>query len=529
MRRTIDAKTGQGEPPVKVPTVRTAALRIDPDATQCLDCAPFSSCPETSMTAPRLRFAPSPTGYLHIGGARTALFNWLYARRHGGTFVLRIEDTDQARSTQASTDAIFEAMRWLELDWDEGPFVGGPHGPYFQTQRLEIYRAFAERLIDAGHAYRSYETREELSALREAHKARTGRDDFRYDSPWRDGREPPRDGPYVVRFKMPRDEQPVGFDDQVYGHIAKRHCDMDDWIMLRPDGIPTYNFGAAIDDHTMGITHVARGDDHINNTPPQVAVFRALGAAEPLYAHLPMILGEDKKKLSKRTGSVSVMDYRENGYLPHALVNFLARMGWSHGDDEIFSRVQLIEYFGFESIGKSGGVWNKEKLLWLNNHWMREGSADALVPLLTEHLARRGLTVADDARTREIIRLHVERARTLAEMADHTRFFFSDGVTIDDKAGNKELLGNRPLLEVARERLATGIFEAPALEEWAKGYAEQAGLKLGKVAQPLRVAVTGNTVSPPLFDTLVLIGRDECVRRIDAALRWASDKSPPTA
>ncbi|MFM2153418.1 MAG: hypothetical protein RL199_1853 [Pseudomonadota bacterium] len=481
------------------------------------------------MTAPRLRFAPSPTGYLHIGGARTALFNWLYARKHGGTFVLRIEDTDQARSTQASVDAIFDAMRWLELDWDEGPFVGGPNGPYFQTQRLDVYRAFAEKLIASGHAYRSYETKEELGLLREAQKAKTGRDDFRYDSPWRDGREPARDGPHVVRFKMPRDEAPVGFDDEVYGHIEKRHCDMDDWIMLRPDGIPTYNFGAAIDDLTMGITHVARGDDHINNTPPQVAVFRALGAAHPVYAHLPMILGEDKKKLSKRTGSVSVMDYRDNGYLPHALVNFLARMGWSHGDDEVFTRAQLVDYFGFDAIGKSGGVWNKEKLLWLNNHWMRQAPASELGPLFIDQLSRLGVPAVDDARTRAVVALHVERAKTLREMAEHARFFFTQGVTIDEKAGMKELVGSRTVLEAARERLATGGFEAPALEEWAKAFAESNGLKLGKVAQPLRVAVSGTTVSPPIFETLVLVGKDECLRRIDAALAWATEKAPPAA
>jgi glutamyl-tRNA synthetase len=482
------------------------------------------------MPAPRLRFAPSPTGYLHIGGARTALFNWLYARKHQGTFILRIEDTDQARSTQASVDVIFEAMRWLGLDWDEGPFVGGPSGPYFQTQRLELYREFSDKLIASGHAYKSYETREELSALREAHKAKTGRDDFRYDSPWRDGREQPREGaPYVVRFKMPRDERPVGFDDLVYGHIEKRHVDMDDWIMLRPDGIPTYNFGAAIDDHTMGISHVARGDDHINNTPPQVAIFQALGATHPQYAHLPMILGEDKKKLSKRTGSVSVTDYRDQGYLPHALVNFLARMGWSHGDDEVFTRAQLVEYFGFDTIGKAGGVWNKEKLLWLNNHWMKQTPVEELAPLFVTQLARRGLTAQDDARTRDIVKLHVERAKTLGEMADHAHFFFTSGVTIDEKAGTKELLGNRPLLEAVRARLATGSFEVPALEEWMKSYAESNQLKLGKVAQPIRVAVTGNTVSPPLFDTLVLVGKDECLARLDAALAWVQAKVPPGA
>lgn len=480
-------------------------------------------------TPPRLRFAPSPTGYLHIGGARTALFNWLYARRHKGTFVLRIEDTDRARSTQESVNVIFDAMNWLGLDWDEGPGVGGENGPYFQTQRLELYREFAERLIKSGHAYRSYETREELNALREAHKAKTGRDDFRFESPWRDGKEPEPDRPYVVRFKMPRDDTPVGFEDMVYGHIEKRHVDMDDWIMLRPDGVPTYNFGAAVDDHTMSITHVARGDDHINNTPPQLAVFQALGATPPRFAHLPMILGEDKKKLSKRTGSVSVTDYRENGYLPHALINFLARMGWSHGDDEIFTRAQLLEWFDFDSIGRSGGVWNKDKLLWLNNHWMRQMQVEELSELVSEQLRKLGLDAPNDDKLRQIVLLARERAKTTVEIADQSRFFYTSGVTIDEKAGTKELLGKRDLLEAVRERIATGTFEAAALEEWFKDYAEKNGLKLGKIAQPIRVAVTGSTVSPPLFDTLVLIGRDESVRRIDAALSWITEKVPPAA
>ncbi len=481
------------------------------------------------MTKPRLRFAPSPTGYLHIGGARTALFNWLYARKYQGTFVLRIEDTDRARSTDESVRAVFEALEWLGLDWDEGPGVGGEYGPYFQTERLEVYRDYAERLIRTGHAYKSYETKEELSRLREAHKQGSGRDDFRYESRWRDGREPPREGPFVVRFKMPKDEQPVGFDDLVYGQVSKRHVDMDDWIMLRPDGIPTYNFGAAVDDLTMEITHVARGDDHLNNTPMQILVFRALGHDPPKFAHLPMILGPDKKKLSKRTGSVSVTEYRDNGYLPHALVNFLARMGWSRGDQEVFTRAELLEHFDWNGIGKAGGVWNKEKLDWLDNYWMRVSPPEALMPLFMGQLARLGLTAGDDERSRAILRLYVERTSTLKEAAEQAAFFFSDGVAIDEKAGEKQLLGNRPLLEAARERFASGTFEALSLEEWTKAHAEKAGVKLGKVAQPLRVAVTGNTVSPPLFDTLVLIGRDEAVRRVGAALEWMSEKTPPGA
>jgi glutamyl-tRNA synthetase len=480
------------------------------------------------MTAsPRVRFAPSPTGYLHIGGARTALFNWLYARHHKGTFILRVEDTDTARNSQAAVDAIFESMKWLGLDWDEGPGVGGNSGPYFQSQRLELYREYADKLIASGHAYRSYETKEELDALRAAHKAKTGHDDFKYESPWRDGAAPIPDRPFVVRFKMPRDETPVGWDDLVYGHIEKRHSDMNDWIMVRPDGLPTYNFGAAVDDLTMGITLVARGDDHINNTPPQIAVFQALGVPPPQFAHLPMILGKDKKKLSKRTGSVSVTEYKEKGYLPHSLVNFLARMGWSHGDDEIFTLEQLTEFFDFDAVGKSGGVWNAEKLDWLNNHWMKSEPVEVLAPLLIEQLAKLGLTAANDARLHEIVKQLRERDNTMAEMAVHAAFFYSSGVTIDEKAGTKELLGNRAAIEAVRERVAHGAFEVAALDTWLKEYATTNNLKLGKVAQPVRVAVTGNTVSPPLFDTLVLIGRDEVLRRLDAALRWIGEKTPP--
>ena len=480
------------------------------------------------MSAPRLRFAPSPTGYLHIGGARTALFNWLYARHHGGTFILRIEDTDQARSTEASVTAIFDALRWLGLDWDEGPEVGGAYGPYFQTQRLAIYRDYAERLIASGHAYRSYETKADLDKAREQATA-AGQKAFRYESPWRDRRDGPADEPHVVRFRMPRDDQPVGFDDLVYGHIEKRHSDMDDWIMLRPDGLPTYNFGAAIDDLSMKISIVARGDDHVNNTPPQVAVFQALGEPVPQFAHLPMILGADKTRLSKRHGAVSVTQYREDGFLPLALVNYLARLGWSHGDDEVFSRAQLIEYFGFDHVGRNAGVFNPQKLAWLNNHWIRAAPLDEIGGLLVGFLARRGLVAANDSRLQSIVGQLRERAQTLDEMATHAAFFYSESVAIDDKAGSKELLGNRPLLEAVRERVATGPFEAPALEEWFKEHATRANLKLGKVAQPIRVAVTGNTVSPPLFETLILIGRDPVLRRLDAALQWIGERTPPTA
>lgn len=477
-------------------------------------------------SAPRVRFAPSPTGYLHVGGARTALFNWLYARRHKGTFVLRIEDTDRERSTAESVNAILDGMRWLGLTWDEGPGVGGECGPYFQTQRLDIYREFANRLIASGHAYRSYETKEELDKAREAAKA-AGQVAFKYDSPWRDRTDGPQDQPHVVRFRMPRTDGAVGFDDLVYGRVEKRFSDMDDWIMLRPDGVPTYNFGAAVDDLTMNITLVGRGDDHVNNTPAQVALLQALGVEPPKFAHFPMILGADKQRLSKRHGAVSVTAYRDQGFLPHALVNYLARLGWSHGDQEIFTRAELIEFFDFDSVGRSAGVFNPEKLLWLNNHWLRETPVDEVASLLAGHLARRGVNAEPDARMQGVVVQLRERAKTLEEMADHAAVFFSNGVTIDEKAGTKHLLGNRELLSDVRERVAQGTFEVAALEEWFKEYAARKELGLGKVAQPIRVAVTGSTVSPPLFDTLVLIGRDECTRRIDAALNWVTEKAPP--
>jgi len=480
------------------------------------------------MTAPRVRFAPSPTGYLHIGGARTALFNWLYARQHKGTFVLRIEDTDQARSTQASVDAIFEAMRWMGLDWDEGPGAAEPFGPYFQTQRLHIYKEYADKLIASGHAYRSYETKEELAAAREAATA-AGQKAFKYESPWRDRTDGPTDQPHVVRFKMPRTEQAFGFDDLVYGHIEKKAQDMDDWIMIRPDGIPTYNFGAAIDDLTMGITLVARGDDHVNNTPPQVAVFQALGKQAPAFAHLPMILGADKTRLSKRHGAVSVMQYKEDGYLPHALVNFLARFGWSHGDQETFTQEELVQFFGFDHVGKTAGVFNPEKLLWLNNHWIRAVPEAEIARLLVPHLQKRGVTTsADDKLTAIVVQLR-ERAKTLEAMADDAKVFYVQGVTIDEKAGTKQLLGKRPWLEAVRERVRNGPFDAPSLDQWFKDQATERNEKLGNLAQPVRVAVTGTTVSPPLFDTLVLIGRDEALRRLDDAITWTTQKTPPAA
>lgn len=477
---------------------------------------------------PRFRFAPSPTGYLHIGGARTALFNWLLARQTGGVFILRIEDTDQARSTGESVNAIFDAMKWLGLDWDEGPGVGGESGPYFQMQRLPIYRQYADKLIAQGKAYRCYTTKEEMDALREKAKAE-GQPAFRFESPWRDRTDGPSDTPHVVRFRMPQGEGAAGFEDLVYGYIEKKHSDLDDWVMLRSDGVPTYNFGVVIDDLTMGVTTVARGDDHVNNTPIHVELYRALGLEPPRFAHLPMILGADKSRLSKRHGAVSVTNYRDEGYLPDALVNYLARLGWSHGDQEIFTREELIEYFSFAHVGRTAGVFNPDKLKWVNNQWMKLKGPDQLVGLYREQLAQRGLEEPDTERAKRLLGLFIERQNTLQDVVQAVGYFYSDGVTIDEKAGTKHLLGERPLLERVRDRVSSGTFEAGALEEWFQKTSEDLGVKLGKVAQPVRVAVTGNTASPSLFDTLELIGQAETVRRLEDAIRWASEKTPPGA
>jgi glutamyl-tRNA synthetase len=483
------------------------------------------------MTAPRVRFAPSPTGYLHIGGARTALFNWLWARKHkgqGGTFILRIEDTDRERSTEASVQAIFEGMKWMGLDWDQGPenelhgrrFGGGPHAPYFQTQRLATYEKHAEKLIAEGRAYRCNCTKEELDLLRKAaEKEKRG---FKYPGTCRNRALPKSTAGAVVRFRMP-DQGATTFDDLVKGPITTQHKELQDEVILRTDGVPLYNFGAVVDDVEMGITLVARGDDHVVNTPRQVLMYQALGYPVPTFAHLPMILGADKQRLSKRHGAVSVLQYRDEGYLPHALINYLARLGWSHGDQEIFSPEELVEKFDWAQVGATAGVFNPEKLLWLNQQWIKKTPitelAGSVKPLLE---SRHGAVVGtvDAARLAQVLPPMVERSKTLLELADGAVTFFRRGVVFDEAAARKNLTAEtRPLLEKARALVAEGLGAgATALEESFRKEAEARGLGLGKLAQPVRVAVTGTTVSPPLFDTLVLLGREESLARLDAAL-----------
>ncbi|HEX9508805.1 MAG TPA: glutamate--tRNA ligase, partial [Myxococcales bacterium] len=381
-------------------------------------------------STPRVRFAPSPTGYLHIGGARTALFNWLHARRRGGTFILRIEDTDQERSTPESVQAILDGLAWLGIDWDEGPI--------YQTQRLASYRQYAEKLVAEGKAFRCYCSRElieERRALFESQK-RT----YKYEGTCRELKEPKKDQPYVIRFKMPNEEGSVGFTDKVLGPISKEYSDLDDWVMLRADGLPLYNFGAVIDDHEMAISLVARGQEHVNSTFPQLMVYRALGWQPPEFAHLPLILGPDREKLSKRKHpEADVMLHRKNGILPEALLNFIVRLGWAHGNDEVISREQMLQWFDFDQVGSTSGVWNPDKLLWLNQQYFKTLPPSTVAERLVPFLEEKGFQVRGDPRVEKVVLVLRERAKTLREMADTAAYFFSNGVTLDEKAAAKYL------------------------------------------------------------------------------------------
>lgn len=480
---------------------------------------------------PRVRFAPSPTGYLHIGGARTALFNWLYARRHGGTFVLRIEDTDRERSTAQSLEAILEGLRWLGIDWDEGPGQGGPYGPYTQMERLGRYREVAEQLIALGHAYRDYTTEEELARQRAefaATKGLTEKDDlrragFKYQSPYRDGASSAaKDAPYVVRFKTQHRGQAIGFHDLVKGPCEKPDEDLDDFVLIRSDGVPLYNLGCVVDDHDMHITHVARGQEHVNSTYLQLLIYRALGWPEPLFAHFPLILGRDGEKLSKRKHpEADVMAHRKNGILPHALLNFIARLGWSHGNDETFTRAQLIELFDFEHVGKANGVWNPEKLIALNQHWLKHGDPADTAAAVLPFLAHQGLPeVARDAKLERAVKAFAPRAKTLVEMAQAIKPYYAAGVAIDPAAAQKHLdATGKALLAKARAHLErVADWTQANLDPVVDAVAQETGAKKGAVAQPIRVAVTGGTTSPGIGETLELLGREESLRRLASAL-----------
>jgi glutamyl-tRNA synthetase len=470
------------------------------------------------MDKPRVRFAPSPTGYLHIGGARTALFNWLWARRAGGTFVLRIEDTDRERSTREAEAAIFDALRWLGLDWDEGPEVGGPHAPYFQMERLDVYEAHAERLVREGKAYACTCTREELEAGRR--QAEAEKRQYRYPGTCRD-KPFDRSKPHVIRFRVP-EHGATGWDDLVKGQISTPHETLQDEVILRSDRVPLYNFGAVVDDVTMGITLVARGDDHVNNTARQILMYRALGHPAPTFAHLPMILGADKTRLSKRHGATSVTAYREMGYLPEAVVNYLVRLGWGHGDQEIFTREELIRLFAFEDVGQTAGVFNPDKMAWVNHEWLKRRSPEALATEALPHFRAAGLPAEDDAKLRHVCAVARERARTFGEYVQQFRYFYAP-VEMDPKAKAKFLgSGSRPILEEIRAGIATlpSLDTAP-LEKLFHDAAERRALGLGKIAQPVRVALTGGTASPGMYDVIQILGKDETLRRLDEAIRGA--------
>ncbi|MCR5220959.1 MAG: glutamate--tRNA ligase [bacterium] len=457
----------------------------------------------------RVRFAPSPTGYLHIGGARTALFNYLFARHNGGTFVFRIEDTDTQRSTQEYVDEIMASMKWLGFSWDEGPF--------FQTQRMDLYRAKVQQLLDEGKAYRCYCTPEELDAKREL-AMKEGRKP-KYDGACRERTDHPEGVPYVVRFRAP-DEGTITFNDLIKGPVTVDVAELDDIIIQRSDGTPTYNFVVVVDDIDMGITHVIRGDDHVNNTPRQILMYQGLGAPVPEFAHVPMILGADKSRLSKRHGATAVMSYEQMGYLPEAIVNYLARLGWSCGDQEIFSMQELIDKFTLEHVGRAAGVFNPEKLLWLNSHYIKTAEEERLVTLLRPHLERLGLNPDTHAeRLPAVVEMYRERSKTLAEMASSAAFFFREMPEYDPAAVAKFLTAdNRALLEsVIRHLEASPSFTGEAVEEAIQAVMAETGLKMGKVAQPVRVAVTGGTVSPGLSEVLVALGRDDTLKRLRAA------------
>ncbi|KWT92714.1 glutamate--tRNA ligase [Candidatus Magnetominusculus xianensis] len=454
----------------------------------------------------RVRFAPSPTGYLHIGGARTALFNYLFARHHNGKFILRIEDTDRSRSTDEYIEAIIDGMKWLNLDHDEGPFR--------QTDRTELYRQYVTRLLKEDRAYYCYCSAEELESKRKL-AAAAGKPP-RYDGTCRDLKNPIAEIKPTVRFKMPLYGSTL-VDDLIKGKIVYENTVFDDFIIMRSDDTPTYNFVVVVDDIEMGITHIIRGDDHLNNTPKQIHIYEAFGKTPPKFAHLPMILGSDKARLSKRHGATSVQAYREMGYLPEALLNYLVRLGWSHADQEIFSKAELIEKFSLEHVGSSAAVFNPEKLLWMNSEYIKAKPPDELIPLLT--LDTTGLDKAWLARAIATLQ---ERSRTIIELANSLQYYIEETVVIDEKAGKKFLTSEtKPYIMALIERLSAisdSGFTAKEIESVFTGLMTEYNIQLGKIAQPTRVALTGNTVSPGIFEVIELVGKERTIKRLQKAL-----------
>ncbi|UAA37381.1 glutamate--tRNA ligase [Paraneptunicella aestuarii] len=461
------------------------------------------------------RFAPSPTGYLHVGGARTALYSWLYAKSQGGKFVLRIEDTDIERSTQEAIDAILEGMEWLGLTWDDGP--------YYQTKRFDRYKEIVQQMLDEGKAYKCFMPLDELDAIREEQKAKGEKP--RYPGTWRDRTDHPEDMPYVVRFKNPQ-EGSVVINDHIRGRIEISNSELDDLIIQRSDGVPTYNFCVVVDDWDMGITHVVRGEDHINNTPRQINILQALGAPIPEYAHVSMILGDDGKKLSKRHGAVGVMQYRDDGYLPEALLNYLVRLGWSYGDQEIFSKEEMIKLFNLDAISSSASAFNTEKLQWLNQHYMKTLPASEVAKHLIWHFEQAGVNTQNGPALEDIIAIQAERVKTLKEMVEISRYFYEEYEDFDENAAKKHLrpVAKQPLEVVAAKLAAITEWNAENIHAAINAAAEELEVGMGKVGMPLRVAVTGSGNSPSLDVTLQLIKQSDVEQRINKALKYIADR-----
>jgi glutamyl-tRNA synthetase len=457
----------------------------------------------------RTRFAPSPTGYLHVGGARTALFSWLYARKHGGRFILRIEDTDLERSSQESVNAILEGMTWLGLEYDEGPF--------YQTQRFDRYKEVIEQLLAQGDAYYCYCSREELDVLREQQMA--NKEKPRYNGKCRNGAE--NSGERVVRFKNPELGEVV-IDDLVKGRIVVANKELDDLIIARSDGTPTYNLTVVVDDMDMGVTHVIRGDDHVNNTPRQINILQALGAQLPVYAHVPMILGADGARLSKRHGAVSVMQYRNDGYLPEALLNYLVRLGWSHGDQELFSLDEMVQLFELEKVNVSASTFNTEKLLWLNHQYLMNSDPTLVAHHLSWHMGELGIDPSTGPALSEVVKAQRERCKTLVEMATQSVYFYKDFDSYEESAVKKHFKTGSDLVlqHLLTQFSALKNWEAEPLHQIVLQSAEQLQLGLGKIAQPLRIAVCGTGVSPAIDITLSLLGKQKTLNRVGQAIEF---------
>jgi glutamyl-tRNA synthetase len=483
----------------------------------------------------RVRFAPSPTGNLHIGGARTALFNWLFARHNGGRFILRIDDTDLARSTEESTRAIFSALKWLGLDWDEGPEVGGPYGPYFQSQRLEIYKKIAHELVDKGLAYYCYCTPEELAERRKQAMAEGKAP--RYDGRCRDltleerakkedeGRRP------TIRLRIPDTGETV-VQDYFRGDVAFANDALDDFIILKSNGMPAYNFACVVDDAAMKITHILRAEEHLSNTPKQVLLYQALGQPLPVFAHVSMILAPDRSKLSKRHGATSVEEFRDQGYLPEALINYLALLGWSpEGEDELFSLPELVEQFSLDRVGKTAAVYDVKKLTWMNGHYLNQEDLDLIVELALPFLQRKNLvpeepTPEEMAYIKKVVGAVRTRVKTLAEIADASEYFFIDDFSYEEKGVRKHFQkeGVVDRLKMARQRLAAlDTFDLENTEKVYRDLSDELGIKTGMIIHPTRMALSGRTMGPGLFDIMVILGKEKTLQRLDRAVQFISN------